>query len=252
MNHEMFDKRQKLPRIMEIESTSEVLTLNEIESFNLGNWKIRFIAPNITALFLEKAEKEKRLALHIYNKIIKPKTSANITNKLTEKECTEFYDYFEHIQTSVIMMFSAVESLVNVLIPENFIYMKKQKCKEEFQSLDKQKIQRYCSIEDKLVKILPEALNIESPNQFRCWKNFKLLKKFRDDIIHTKDENTKLLIDKSIDFKIFNKIDSARQLIIDLKKLLLFNNKFPMLELKEELIIESYKSMEHTNLKKHE
>lgn len=251
MHHEMFDKRQELPRLINIEKTNEVIILNRSKSFKIGKSEIRFISPNITGIFIEKSEKEMELAKKLYDVLIKPKINMRDKYKLTNHECVLFYDYIEHIQVSVIMMFSAIESLINALIPENYFYEKL--FKDELKTYNKLDIQLYCGTEEKLVVIIPKAYDIKSPKGFRCWSDFKLLKKLRDDIIHSKDilpinKSGADLVERIMDFKVFKQINSGKQLIEKLKQLIPLNNKFPMLKETEELTPEYYKNIELTNL----
>jgi hypothetical protein len=243
MNYIIFDKRQEKPKLFNLKETEQDVTLNAIKTFVAGKSEIKFTSPNITAIFIGKSDKEMKLAFEMYNQIIKPKTLTGNTYMLNDDECIQFYDYLEHIQTSIIMIFSAVESLVNILIPNDYLYMKKYRGK--LQNIGKKIIEKSCGTEEKLVEILPKALNIKSPTQFNCWENFKLLKKLRDDIVHAKDDKAKVLIEELMNFKVFKLIESGKNLIENLKEVLPQNNKFPILKETEPLIKEYYQNMEH-------
>lgn len=104
------------------------------------------------------------------------------TSEVTEDISHELYRYINYAATSVIMMFSSLESFLNSLIPEDGSYKLKRKV------FDKKGIERYVTFEDKILKVIP---SFESKAFFQDKNDFKTshigkLKNLRDEIIHTK------------------------------------------------------------------
>ena len=94
---------------------------------------------------------------------------------------------FEYIQSGmgvVVSLITAVESFVNLTIPADYSFERKNQ-KGESEILDKAKIVRKLSIEDKLeiVATVKQKLNLK---QQAFWSSFKIVKDLRDDIIHFK------------------------------------------------------------------
>jgi hypothetical protein len=147
--------------------------------------KITFITPNAISLFYGKSWKEYQLGLEIYNEIIKPYVANGQDVEISQKDTAKMYDYLEHIQTSVITIFSAIEALCNVAIPSEFTLTKKNS-KDITETWDKSNIEKWTSTEEKIGKIVPEILKIKSPKTLAIWEDFKKLKQIRDDIIHQK------------------------------------------------------------------
>jgi hypothetical protein len=116
------------------------------------------------------------------------------------------YDYIEQIQISLIFSYRALESFCNSIIPHDFIY-KKRNSKGIEESYGILEIERWIPTSEKLINIVPEILNCNSPKQKYFWPFFKDLEKLRNEVIHSKKSNsieiTKSLISNDI-FKILN------------------------------------------------
>jgi hypothetical protein len=240
-NHDMFDKRLKKPKVYRFSSTNEDVTVQQIQTYIVGKSSIRFNSPNIIALFINKSEKELEQAISLYNSIIKPKVNKKEAFVLDEPSTVQFYDYLEYIQTSIITLYSAIESLVNVLIPKEFKW-EEVTSKGVKEIWDKSAIERWKPTSEKLTKILPMALCIKSPNTFNYWSVFKEFEVLRNSIIHVKDEslhhadNDKTIIGLLLNESVFKKIESAKNLISDLAKLLPGHDEYPIMQTVEDLV----------------
>jgi hypothetical protein len=220
-DHPLFDKRQKKPKVHAVEDIQQDVVIQQIETYKIGKAEVRFIAPNITAIFLSVFEKELAKAKALYKKLINDKKSKRERFELTEIETVEFYDYLESIQLAIVALYSAIESLTNVLIPDDFEYehLKPNGVKETW---NKSAIERWKPTREKIKEILPKALAIKSPSTYKGWSKFLDFEDLRNDIIHIKDsslknkENDKKIIGKLIDETVFSKINSAYDLIKEL------------------------------------
>jgi len=124
----------------------------------------------------------------------------NSTDEITEDVSNELYHYFGFASSCLIGMFTCIESFMNQILPANFVYVKKSERKTEL--FDKEQIQRSMSFDEKFKKILPELFN----KKYDLSKSeIPVLKKLRDDIVHTKSKNDftlqEDLIKKVLNFK---------------------------------------------------
>ena len=82
----------------------------------------------------------------------------------------------------IIFSFSAIEALLNQLIPDDYTTIKKIK------KLTKAEIQRYFSFEEKITSIIPNITNKKFIDKYpQKYDLIKKLKKRRDELIHLKN-----------------------------------------------------------------
>ncbi|KLT66463.1 hypothetical protein [Pedobacter sp. BMA] len=194
----------------------------------------------MTAIFMSSSDKHLARAKLLYSEIILPKIRIRKRLVLSNIETVRMYDYFEEIQAAVIIIYSAVESLSNSLIPEDFNI---QETKNGMNvNVDKQQIERNKSTSEKLKDIIPAAYKISSPTKFKCWGRFKELEKLRNDIIHLKGTSiqnkiqTKHILAQILDDTIFAKIKAVNDLIKELAKLLPYHIEYPILYNSEPIV----------------
>lgn len=146
---------------------------------------ISFLTPNGVSLFINKARKEYDVSYNIYDEVVRNKLKLDLLHVVQPESLSKLYDYFESIQSCIIMIYSAIEALCNVAIPDTYSLTKKNN-KGITEIWDKANIEKWTPTEEKAGKIVPELLGIESPKSQPFWENFKKLKKIRDEIIHQK------------------------------------------------------------------
>lgn len=96
------------------------------------------------------------------------------------------FDFFERFISHVVFSFTALESFANEVIPSGYSYTTIDKKTGQSVTYDRNEIERYVSLEEKLSTLLPNALGIKSPKGVHTWRDFKKLKKVRDRVIHLK------------------------------------------------------------------
>lgn len=104
---------------------------------------------------------------------------------------TDALNCIERMIESIILSFSAIEAFANESIPADFVYARHKNSEILFEAANKEMIERYLSIDEKLTSVLPEVLGCKSPKGTRCWRDYKELKDARDRIIHMKTEDRK-------------------------------------------------------------
>lgn len=196
---------------------------------------ISFLTPNGVALFINKARKEYDISFQIYSEVVQKKLKPNFLYVVQPDIISGLYDYFESIQSCIIMIYSAIEALCNVAIPHDYTFTKKNN-KGITEIWDKQNIEKWTSTEEKAGKIVPELLGIKSPKNQPYWENFKKLKYIRDEIIHQKqsaitpNEVESAFLELLLKETIFDKIKAGFAIVqyfCDEDKT---HNYFPMLE----------------------
>ncbi|WP_052592629.1 hypothetical protein [Aureispira sp. CCB-QB1] len=129
----------------------------------------------------------------------------NFSTFLNETAINEIYDYYGKTSGFTIFLFTSIESFINQMLPDNYIY--KVSSKKRTELYNKQQIQVSLDFKTKISKVLEDITgknffkNSTSANSM-IWN----LKEFRDDIIHTKQEDNNMLryeglIKKSLNFK---------------------------------------------------
>ena len=241
INHELFDKRLRKPLVYRLQEENEDITLQRIVNFKVGKAHIRFFEPNYASVFISSAEKALGQAKDAYNTLIRPRLSSREAFTLSPAETVGLFDYLEAIQSAIVMAFTAVECLANDLIPESYIYNERQK-NGGIKTYSRDEIIRWISTMDKLALIIPQALQITSPNSYTFWPKFTKLKDIRNDIIHFRSlspiqqkENDRIL-SLLLNEAIFGKVNSAFELIKRINTELPPDSRMPVLKNSETLI----------------
>lgn len=137
--------------------------------------------PNATALCLNISKRSWEEARCIRKT---SKIDSSIKKEVGFDSMSQAFDYIERVFESVILAFTALEAFVNEKIPDDFKFEEIRKGKANF--LDKTEIERRLSLDEKLSKVLPQAMGIGSPKGEKCWQGYKDLQQVRDRIIHMK------------------------------------------------------------------
>lgn len=212
------DIRVMRPVMVREKSSNTVITLQQIETVSINGCDFSFHAPNNVSIFVSIAKRELNISRRIYQETVVEKTTKKKDFSLEEKDLSKLYTYFEHVQTCVVCVYTAIEALANVAIPNGYEYKSKSP-KGVVELWDKEAIERWFKTSDKYTKLLPDILKIESPASKGFWSNFKKLEDIRNEIIHQKTSVSKSTdVDSKylhvlLDEKIFQLIDSAFELI---------------------------------------
>jgi len=233
--HYLFDKRVQKPVVYRVGDLNEDITMQEILTCKLGKCKLRFDRPNNTSIFLSSSDRELKQAKTIYNSLIKPKITQRELFNLSNEDNILLYDYLEHIQSSIVMAFTAIECLANELLPTDFIY--KQKVQGgEIREFNHKEIERWVSTIDKIALVLPSALGITNPTKYNFWPKFTKLKDLRNEIIHSRHvlpidqkENERVILLLLSD-SVFGKIKSASELATRIHSELSEHKNMPFLK----------------------
>jgi len=129
----------------------------------------------------------------------------DFNSQLDESAINEIYEFYGVASSFVIYLFTSIESFINQLIPDEYIFIRKLSTKTEL--FDKNQIQDYLDFKTKITDVLKGAIGKsfftnQSPANQHIWN----LKEFRNDIIHTKPKDESplrydSLIKSSLNFK---------------------------------------------------
>ena len=142
--------------------------------------------PNATALCINVSIRSWKESREIREK---SKIDSSIKSQVTFSSNLEAFDYVERVMESIVMAFTALEAFVNETIPDDFKYHTHKNSPIILEVMDKNAIERWLSLDEKLSNVLPEALGVPSPKGGKCWGGYSKLKKVRDRIIHMKKED---------------------------------------------------------------
>ena len=148
--------------------------------FNYNGKQVIVPLPDLTLAYYDFAYQGNRIR-HDYE--FKMFEKLNSKEEISEDISNELYNYFGFASSCLIGMFTCLESFVNQLLPNNYIYEKKSERKTEL--FNHEQIQKSINFEEKIKKILPEIFN----KKYDFSKSsIIVLKKLRDDIVHTKSK----------------------------------------------------------------
>ena len=179
------DYRVTRPTVFLEENGSRVVSVSQLSSCKIGDCTVSFLTPNQVTLLFNKSRKELEKARQTFDTIFGNNIEGKLAYDVSADELTVLYDYFEHIQATIITIYSAIEALCNAAIPASFTLTKKNN-KGITETWDKASIEKWTPTEEKVGKIVPEILGIDSPRKLSCWNGYKKLKYIRDEIIHQK------------------------------------------------------------------
>ncbi|OAS16764.1 hypothetical protein [Paenibacillus oryzisoli] len=216
----------------------QIIFVQLTESFEHNEKNVYFYRPNNVSLCMNISKKESEKAKKIYKQLVEPKLSIEDTKSIEfkEEETSTLYDYFEHIHTSLIFIYTAVEAFANLAIPNTFEYEKVNN-KGIKEICNKENIERWMPTSEKLIEILPMVLKTTSPKDTDYWSKFKKLEGMRNDLIHQKTISDMKVFIQFLDKEIFELIGSGFKLLTFFCKESSDNPFFPMGFGKRDIII---------------
>lgn len=144
------------------------------------------------------------------------KAKLDFDNIQSEPYINEIYHYFGLTSQFIIFLFTSMESFINQMIPIDFKYEIERSNRTEI--YDSDQIQRHLNFDEKLKKVLPKCTEKNFfTKQTKTTQLIENLKKFRNEIVHTKKDNKNsslfydTLVTKSLNFKYEETIKSVQK-----------------------------------------
>jgi hypothetical protein len=153
--------------------------------------EINFTTPHPSALAFNIAFEYSKKANKLKEQLIKDSVIApgGYVQHISLNSTPLLYDYFELVMIAITFSFQAIEAFLNheiVYNAKSSIIIKRGK---KHISYTPQDAERYLSTEEKAAIVLPEILQISTPNNKKPWEGFKKLKTARDSTIHIKSKD---------------------------------------------------------------
>jgi len=158
---------------------------------------LRIPIPDLSIVYFNSAYLLNKLRIEQFDEMVS-KVSID-GDKMDENATNEIFKFYGYSSSCLISLFTALESFINHILPDNEVYVYKKK------KYNKGEIQRWIPFNDKVKYVLPFYFGKTFfTNATPLYEHIDNLKSIRDELIHTKsDQNLKLqekLMSKIIDF----------------------------------------------------
>jgi len=194
-NYKFFDPRANKPiAYISKKDNGEYgeMVLQEIETLKINNIlnkkdKVDYFSPNNVGILLSISQKSLESSKKIINEFINQKEFDEDMDKqkLIVEDSISIYDYIEKIQSCIVFGYTALEAFTNLSIPNNFEY-KSHNNKGVIEIYDKEAIERWLSLKNKIEDILVEIYETKPISGTNLWTRFLEFEKLRHSIIHQK------------------------------------------------------------------
>jgi hypothetical protein len=171
--------------------------------------------PNDISMYVRLADKNTKQAKEFFEKEYADKSNRYYLPLIQTEEVLEYYNYFESIMAAVTFSYTSIETLVNICIPEDFIFVQTGTGKNEgtTTSYSKKAIERKFHLREKLRQILPQSIQSPDPCTESWWNDFIALEEIRNEIIHTKQHKSIERYSSFLTSRIFTLIEVNKKII---------------------------------------
>ncbi len=177
----------------------------------LQNLSLVMAQPNDIALYLSLSEKNALIAKAIFDNEYNSRDKKYYRMLLEMKETSVFYDYFEHVISSIIFSYTAIETLSNICIVDDYEHVQEKDGIKTIYS--KSAIERKFKLRDKLKLVLTDILKTPNPSDQSWWQDFIDLEEIRNEIIHTKQGKSEDRYSLFMSSKIFELISVGKKIV---------------------------------------
>lgn len=195
-DYKIFDSRLNKPTCFKnvqggFETASMIL--QEVDEIKIGKSRVTYFTPNNVAILLSISSKALESAQSLFDERLNPKKTnldmekaKDDKRKILDEISTDVCDYIETVQTCIIFGYTAVETFANLSIPADYVHSVNNKNKGTTELHDKKAIERWITLKDKIIRVLPSAYDTKSPKGNKFWSQFSTLETYRQEIIHQK------------------------------------------------------------------
>ena len=210
----IIDQRYKVPMVMIHDKWDIKPVSQQIDIVSFDGKEIPLLTPNVIAIHLsisKKAQDEAKILFESININIKnrkkdaqnPEKRNDVLRERSKLVC----DYLEKIQTAIIFAVSVIETFSNMSIPDDYTYTITGNKNTEI--YNKQQIERFITLKDKISKILVEIYSSKSLSEQSFWNDLIELIKIRDNIVHQKNIDDTFYNEILYEKRIFQRVDSS-------------------------------------------
>lgn len=179
----------KSPWTGQVHEKGTIVTV--VAACNYGKVEVSVPMPSAPAMFINVGKEMYKKAIQLRDAIfenIDCRKKGHMSFNGWDGRVT---DYYELMSGAYIFSVTAIESYVNEKIPDDYVYTKTRgdmKCTESY---NKEQIERFLSLDEKVSHILPTILNVKSPKGKKIYQNYVAIREVRDRIIHMKSKDRK-------------------------------------------------------------
>jgi hypothetical protein len=163
--------------------------------------------PNAAALYLSLATKaaseSQRLRVEI-GTMLEP-SAGSAKQRIPNERDQIVFDYYEQILACVIFSYSSVEAFANEQLPNDYSYSRVRNDRRCSEVYEKQQIERYIALDEKLHSILPELRKVRTPKGTKHWESFVKLTELRNSFVHLKESDWRTSSVKEAENLIWNR-----------------------------------------------
>lgn len=154
-----------------------------------------FHTPNGAALHLNMAWKAARRAVELRTRIAWAVSPARFLpfgqglsaeRQVQDESVDVLFDYIEEAMLAATASFSAIEAFCNVTLVERLSGPISVKRRNETVLMTSEELEEKVGTDEKLKRLVPDALGVPSPAGKAVWERYKRLKLLRDSITHFK------------------------------------------------------------------
>jgi len=191
----------------------------ELDEIKIDKKKLIYFQPNNIGVLLSISKKHLEMAKDYFAEHFKNPATINFEHydgdrkKFISERSKEVCDYIEMIETTIVFSYSAIEAFANISIPNDFIYNFKNSRNGIEESYDKEAIERWITLKEKISVLLPNIFNVKKPTQKKWWGDFIKLENYRHNIIHQKSIDGTEFYKKYFLIDIFRICDTAETII---------------------------------------
>ncbi len=239
---ELVDMRFLPPKILVPNDIKDYKFLSRgIEEVDIKNNKVRFITPSMVALQINIANEAlieiKALNSKIQNLHSKQKLDDGSINNLLIEHTLEVYNFIEHAQKAIIFSFTALETFINLSIPNDFIWSKTTPRKTEV--YNKEQIERYISWKEKINLIVTDIYQVPQIKQMSFWSDLIELLDIRNRLIHIKSSDDTEVLTDLLNKNIFKICFSSQEYINYISENMVENDNLKAIDIEKFPIISS-------------
>ncbi|WP_271398149.1 hypothetical protein [Salinicoccus roseus] len=212
--YRIFDSRSRKPIYYKKQDGSGGAVVEELDYIKIDNnkQKIMYLPPNPIAIQLSIVKfcinEAKNLDV---NKTIKERSDKILKEKV-HGDTKDIYNHISLVQQAIVFSYTALETFSNLSIPNDYEYTKTNN-KNIKETYNKESIERWISLKEKLSRILVEVYGTESITKKKFWNHFLDLEAYRHDIIHQKSVNYSSFYRKYFKNSIYHKLNVAEEII---------------------------------------
>ena len=212
----LIDYRMIPPQIVSPEEAPDVKRIKRnIETIrNKSKKELNFFTPSFVSIQLGSAQ-QALVECSKYFSAIKAKFQTHEDVKITHVDLVNdsqlLYNYIQSVQVAIIFSFSALETFINISIPDEYLYKRENKKSTEI--FNKEQIERHIPWKEKLKHIVTNIYRINDIDRQPFWNHVNELIQVRNELVHIKSKDEAQLIEKLVNMNTVDLCFSANEFI---------------------------------------